>query len=237
QPVGDEVPHWCPRPLPQRVAIQGRFSRLEPLDSAKHGGDLYQANSLDAEGRNWTYLPYGPFPTYDEYILWLTQSASTADPLYFAIIDQQTEKAVGVCSYLRIDPSHGSIEVGHLNFSPLLQGRPTATDAMYQMMKYAFELGYRRYEWKCHSMNGPSRRAAQRLGLSYEGTFRQAAVLKGRNRDTAWFAAIDSEWPDLQKAFLTWLDPINFDEQGRQKFSLTQLTSGILKTKDPLVPN
>ncbi|MCE9527168.1 MAG: GNAT family N-acetyltransferase, partial [Planctomycetales bacterium] len=130
---------------------------------------------------------------------------------------------------LRIDPRHGSIEVGHLMFSPLLQGRPAATEAMYLMMKRAFELGYRRYEWKCNSLNEPSRRAAQRLGLSYEGLFRQAAVVKRRNRDTAWYAAIDSEWPALKAAFQKWLEPSNFDEKGQQKVPLSSLTAPLLK--------
>lgn len=228
QPVGDLVPDWGPRPLPQRLTMSGRFCRLEPLDVEKHGMDLFQANSLDVDGRNWTYLPYGPFLKFEDYIVWLRQSASTSDPLYFAIIDLASGRAVGVCSYLRIDPNHGSIEVGHLHFSPLLQGKPAATEAMYLMMQNAFELGYRRYEWKCHSLNAPSRRAAQRLGLSFEGIFRQAGVFKGRNRDTAWYAAIDDEWPALDQAFRIWLDPANFDAENRQKVSLTQLTSGLL---------
>lgn len=222
------VPDWTPPPLLVREIMHGRFCRLEPLDARRHGEQLYRANLQDAEGRNWTYLPYGPFESYESYEDWLVQSASGSDPLFFAIVEVTTNTAVGVGSYLRIDPRHGSIEVGHLNFSPLLQRKPAATEAMYLMMKRAFEMGYRRYEWKCNALNWPSRRSAQRLGLSYEGIFRQAAVYKGRNRDTAWYAAIDAEWPALQTALLRWLDPANFDENGGQKISLSTLTADLL---------
>lgn len=228
QPVGRLVPDWKPVPLPSRTPLVGRFCRLEPLDPALHARDLFQANLLDTDGRNWTYLPYGPFNSFKEYHGWLTEFARGTDPLFFAIVDQSIGHAVGVSSYLRIDPKFGCIEVGHLNFSPLLQGKPAATEAMYLMMQYAFELGYRRYEWKCHWLNAPSRRAAQRFGFSYEGIFRQAAVFKGRNRDTAWYAAIDEEWPALRSAYQQWLDPSNFDHAGQQKISLATLTSGIL---------
>jgi RimJ/RimL family protein N-acetyltransferase len=231
QTVGFAVPNWQPPRLPARETMQGRFCRLEPLHPDQHGKDLFQANSLDAEGRNWTYLPYGPFAGFEEYTKWLGQYVTSQDPMFFAIIDQATNKAVGVCSYLRIDPKHGSIEVGHINFSPLLQGKPAATEAMFLMMQHAFELGYRRYEWKCNSFNAKSRKAAQRLGLSYEGIFRQAAVYKGRNRDTAWYAAIDEEWPALKSAFQTWLDPANFDQNNQQKTSLSALTASILKNR------
>lgn len=229
QQIGLPVPDWKPPPFPSRQPMHGRFCCIEPLDPAKHGQQLFDANALEAEGRSWTYLPYGPFDSLDDYMTWLSQSASTSDPLFFAFVDSMTGKAVGIGSYLRIDPRHGSIEVGHLNFSPLLQRRPAATEAMYLMMKYAFGLGYRRYEWKCNALNWPSRRAAQRLGLSFEGVFRQAAVYKGRNRDTAWYAAIDEEWPQLQRAFLRWLNPSNFDENGAQRSSLASMTVEVLK--------
>ena len=149
------------------------------------------------------------------------------DPLFHAIIDSATGKAIGVASYLRIDPASGSIEVGHINYSPLLQRTPAATEAMYLMMQRVFELGYRRYEWKCDALNARSRAAAQRYGFSFEGVFRQATVYKGRNRDTAWYAAIDQEWPALQAAFLQWLDPANFDQDGRQRVRLADLTGPI----------
>ena len=155
-----------------------------------------------------------------------TSSKSQAhDPLFYAIVDLAKGEAVGVASYLRISPSSGSIEVGHINYSPLLQRTPAATEAMYLMMAQAFDLGYRRYEWKCHALNAPSRSAAQRLGFSFEGIFRQAAVVKGRNRDTAWYAAIDEEWPALREAFERWLDPTNFDEKGNQRVRLSDLTA------------
>lgn len=229
QPIGRIVKDWNPPPHPARVVLQGRFCRLEPLDPQRHAESLYQANALDAEGRNWTYLPYGPFESLDSYRAWLEQSCCGSDPLFFAIVDLASDKAVGVASYLRIDANNGSIEVGHLNFSPLLQQKPAATEAMYLMMAHAFERGYRRYEWKCNALNAPSRAAALRLGLSFEGIFRQAVVVKGRNRDTAWYAAIDREWPALKAAFKLWLSPDNFDAQGGQLTSLSLLTVPLLK--------
>ncbi len=224
QPIGLLVPNWAPPALPVRALMQGRYCCVEPLDPAQHALELYRANEADHEGRNWTYLPYGPFANFEDYHAWLSQSAATSDPMFFAIIDLKTNKAVGVCSYLRIDPRHGSIEVGHLNFSPFLQATPAATEAMYLMMERAFDLGYRRYEWKCHALNAPSRRAATRLGFSFEGIFRQAAVYKGRSRDTAWFSIIDKEWPPLSVVFKRWLALENFDEMGKQKSSLSEMT-------------
>src|SRR5262245_14354538 len=231
QLVGRPVPNWEPPPLPSREAVDGRFCRLEALSTERHARELYEANSIDKENRNWTYMTYGPFESWDAYRDWVSESAASSDPLFYAIIDKALGKAVGVASYLRIDPRHGSIEVGHLMFSPLLQGKPAATEAMFLMMQRAFELGYRRYEWKCNALNEPSRRAAQRLGLSYEGLFRQAAVVKGCNRDTAWYAAIDSEWPALHTAFTAWLAPANFDENGRQRVSLSSLSAPLLKQR------
>ena len=151
--------------------------------------------------------------------------------MYYAIVDVATNRAVGVASYLNVDPASGSIEVGHLHYSPLLQGSTAGTEAMFLMMHKAFELGYRRYEWKCHALNEASRRAAQRLGLSSEGVFRQARVVKGRNRDTAWYAAIDTEWPQLKEAFQRWLDPANFDDEGQQRSRLSDLTASVLKRR------
>ncbi len=232
QPIGFAVPDWTPPSLPSREPMEGRFCRVEALESERHARSLFDANALDAEGRNWTYLSVGPFADFNAYHAWLTFVAPGTDPLFYAVIDKALNRAVGIASYLRIAPSAGSIEVGHINFSPLLQQKPAATEAMYLMMQRAFDLGYRRYEWKCDSLNAPSRRAAQRLGFSYEGIFRQALVYKGRNRDTAWFAMLDWEWPQLQAAFQTWLDPANFDADGRQKVALSTLTAPILKTKD-----
>jgi len=175
-------------------------------------------------------MPYGPFASFAEYRVWMEKTCTGDDPLFFAIRDLATDEATGVSSYLRITPASSSIEVGHLNFSSRLQKTPAATEAMYLMMKHAFELGYRRYEWKCHAPNAPSR-AAQRLGLSFEGVFRQHTVVKGRNRNSAWYAAIDAEWPELKAAFRTWLAPKNFDASGRQLTQLSTLTASILKLK------
>jgi RimJ/RimL family protein N-acetyltransferase len=228
QPVGFPVAGWTPPPLPPRDPMIGQSCRVEPLDPARDAAQLHAANLLDTDGRNWTYLPYGPFATVDDYRRWLDTVAAAPDPMFHTIVDLATGAPVGVASYLRIDPSAGSIEVGHINYSPKLQRTVAATEAMYLMMKRAFALGYRRYEWKCHALNAPSRRAAQRLGFSYEGIFRQARVDKGRNRDTAWYAMIDREWPAIDAAFQRWLDPANFYEHGRQRTSLAALTSPIL---------
>ncbi len=208
--------------------MAGRYCRLEPLNPEIHAEDLFVANRLDESGLNWTYLPYGPFDDLKSYRVWLEKACSQNDPLFFAIRDLASEEAVGVASFLRITPSSGSIEVGHLNFSPKLQRTPAATEAMWLMMDRAFTLGYRRYEWKCNALNIPSRVAAQRLGLSFEGVFRQHTISKGRNRDSAWYAAIDSEWPLLREAFLTWLSPENFDESGTQRLRLSNLTKPLL---------
>jgi len=228
QPIGVAVANWNPPPAPSPDPMIGRYCRLEPLDASRHAADLHAANRVDVEGRNWTYLPYGPFETPAGYAAWVETIAGTPDPQFWAVVDLATDNAVGVASYLRIDPAAGSIEVGHINFSPLLQRKPAGTEAMYLMMQRAFTLGYRRYEWKCDALNAASRAAAQRYGFSYEGIFRQARLTKGHNRDTAWYAAIDSEWPALDRAFRQWLDPSNFDQQGRQHVALGTLTSPIL---------
>ena len=228
QPVGFSLEDWKPPRRPTRNPLEGSFCRVEPLDPARHAAHLYEANALDTEGRNWTYLPYGPFGSFEDYLGWINYNVHGDDPLFYAIVDNTTDEAVGVASYLRINPKNGSVEVGHINYSPLLQRTPAATEAMYLMMKRAFELGYRRYEWKCDALNAKSRAAAQRLGLSFEGVFRQATIYKGRNRDTAWYAAIDEEWPALEDAFVRWLDPANFDEEGKQEKRLADLTASVL---------
>jgi RimJ/RimL family protein N-acetyltransferase len=221
QPVGAELAGWTARPAPPRTPMQGRLCHLESYDGARHGQDLFAAYTLDAEARNWTYLGYGPFATSEEFARFAEATYTGDDPLFHAIIDRETGRAVGVASYLRIDPANGVVEVGHIHFSPAMQGTALATEAMYLMMRRVFdELGYRRYEWKCDALNAPSRRAAARLGFTYEGTFRQAMIYKGRNRDTAWFSILDGEWPAIRDAFESWLDPANFDEAGRQKCRL-----------------
>lgn len=227
-PVGDSIPNWNPPARPSEAPMIGRYCRLERLVAARHAADLHAANSRDVDGRMWTYLPYGPFASETDYAAWIERYCAGPDPLFFAIVDAATNKAVGIASYLRIDPAVGCIEVGHLAFSPLLQRSPAATEAMFLMMARIYEAGYRRYEWKCNALNAPSRAAAMRLGFSYEGVFRQATIVKGRNRDTAWYASIDREWPALKAAFETWLAPSNFDEQGRQRVSLRTLTAPVL---------
>jgi RimJ/RimL family protein N-acetyltransferase len=221
QPIGFPLPHWTPRPHPPRSAMEGRFCRVEPVEPARHAAELYAAYSLDREGRNWTYLPYGPFANFEQYRNWLERAAASNDPLVHCISDSRSGRALGVASYMRIDPAAGVIEVGGINYAPPLQRSPAATDAMYLMMRRVFdELGYRRYEWKCDALNAPSRAAALRLGFRYEGMFRQATVYKARNRDTCWYSVLDSEWPALKTAFERWLDPDNFDTAGRQRHSL-----------------
>jgi RimJ/RimL family protein N-acetyltransferase len=230
QAVGFLVTGWEPRPRPRRERIEGRYCRLEPLEPGRHAADLFAANSADAEGRSWIYLPYGPFPTLADYLRWMNSSCRGDDPMFFTIVDRTDGLPAGVASYLNIAPNNGTIEVGHLHYALRLQRRPAATEAMFLLMERAFDLGYRRYEWKCDTLNAASRAAAQRLGLSYEGVFRQAAVVKGRNRDTAWYAAIDTEWPHLRAAFQTWLDPSNFDSDGKQRTRLSDLTWPILNS-------
>jgi RimJ/RimL family protein N-acetyltransferase len=202
----------------------GRYCEVESIDPARHAADIHAANLTDPEGRIWTYLAYGPFATLEEYSAWMEAACLVEDPLFHALVDRSTGRAVGVASYLRIDPANGVIEVGHINYSPLLQKTQAATEAMYLMMRRVFdELGYRRYEWKCDALNAGSRAAAARLGFQFEGVFRQASLYKGRNRDTAWYAVIDKDWPAVKAAFERWLDPSNFDASGRQRQSLSRL--------------
>jgi len=229
QPIGFPVPSWTARPRPSRDIMAGRFCRLEPFDAARHATQLYDALQRDVDGRNWTYLPVGPFESFDAFRAWAEPASVGDDPVFYAVIDGATGQAVGYASYLRIDPKSGVIEVGHINYTPLLQRQPAATETMYLMMRRVFgELGYRRYEWKCNALNAPSRAAAARLGFTYEGTFRQAMVVKGQNRDTAWFSILDSEWPALKVAFERWLAPANFDAAGKQRESLSALTKAAL---------
>jgi len=231
QPIGLPLPDWRAPRAPPREALAGRYCRVEPIDPDRHARELHDANLRDPSGRAFTYLSAGPFATYEAYLEWLDAACLGDDPMFHAIVDAATAKAAGVASYMRIDAGNGVIEVGHINYSPLLQKTRAATEAMYLMMKRVFELGYRRYEWKCDALNAPSRAAAQRLGFSYEGVFRQAVVYKGRNRDTAWYAMIDSEWPLLDAAFTHWLTPENFDANGKQRTRLSELTAPILKRR------
>jgi RimJ/RimL family protein N-acetyltransferase len=222
QPIGDALVGWQPPPRPDATPLDGTSCRVERLDPDRHARALHDANALDRSGENWTYLPVGPFDTFAAYGAWLRTMAAGADPWFYAIVDR-TGAPVGVASYLRIDPPAGSIEVGHINFSPRAQRTTAATEAMYLMMRHAFALGYRRYEWKCDALNAPSRRAAERFGFTFEGIFRQATIYKGRNRDTAWYSILDREFPALDRAFTAWLEPVNFDAAGRQRRRLADL--------------
>jgi RimJ/RimL family protein N-acetyltransferase len=201
--------------------MTGRYCTVTQLAPEVHANSLYQVFSAASDESDWTYLPYGPFQDLNSFNDWLHGDCSGQDPLFYAVIDNQSGEAVGLASYLRIEPTLGVIEVGHIHFSPTLQKTPTATEAMYLMMRHVFDdLGYRRYEWKCDACNERSKRAAARLGFSFEGVFRQATLYKGRNRDTAWFSILDSEWPRQKVAFERWLQPSNFDSRGVQQSSL-----------------
>ncbi len=228
---GAPVKDWTPPRAPGSPVLEGRYARLERLDADLHAGELHSANS--ASDAIWDYLPYGPFSSAAAYHRWARDMAALDDPYFYAIRDLERGHWCGVASFLRITPAAGTIEVGHINFAPALQHTRAATEAMYLMMAWAFGAGYRRYEWKCDALNLPSRRAAQRLGFSYEGIFRQATVVKGRNRDTAWFAAIDTEWPALKVAYEVWLSPGNFDAEGRQIERLSDLTRLVRAADDP----
>lgn len=225
QVVGDPVPNWTARPRPSASTLIGSCCRLERLDPDRHAAELFAANGVDRAGYDWTYLPYGPFADLEAYRRWVQQAAGSEDPRFYAIIDTDSgasgEVAVGVLSLMRAKPDAGSIEVGHILYSPLLQRRRGATEAQLLLMRYVFdELGYRRYEWKCDALNARSRAAAERLGFRYEGTFRQSQVVKGRNRDTAWFSMLDREWPHVAAAGRAWLAADNFDARGRQRSAL-----------------
>ena len=222
-----DLSNWTPPPTPPRAPLQGRYATLEPLEQA-HTADLWAAQAPEI----WRYIPVGPFDTEVDLAGWVDQVRTAPDPLQFAV-RMADGRVGGTLSIMRIQPAAGSIEVGYIVFTPRLQNTREATEAIYLTMKWAFQSGYRRFEWKCDAANLPSRRAAQRLGLSFEGIFRQAAIVKGRNRDTAWFAAIDREWPALNAAFEAWLSPDNFDQAQQQKTRLSDLTADILVARDP----
>lgn len=216
-----DLSRWTPRPLPKREPMEGLYARLEPLDVKKHGDDLFTAaNTLDAD-RLWRYSVGGPYPTRESFEPWLQAAVKPDDPLMFAVIDKATGKVEGHQTYLRITPEHGVIEIGYILWGPKIARTRVATEAFYLFAKHALDdLGYRRYEWKCDNANTPSKEAAARFGYTFEGIFRQHMVRNGRNRDTAWFSIIDSEWPGIRRAFQDWLAPENFDSEGRQKTKL-----------------
>ena len=219
----EDLKNWQPRPLPARVTLEGRYVRLEPLNAA-HGDDLFEASSVPDAATRFAWLPDAPPKSRAELGAWLDKAAAGDDPLYFAVIDQVTGKAVGRQSLLRIDPANGSIEIGHVYWGPQMARTRGATEAQFLFARYVFDdLGYRRYEWKANTRNLPSMRAAERFGFQHEGIFRQHMIVKGRNRDTAWFSMLDAEWPKRRAVFEQWLAPSNFDGQGRQRSSLRAL--------------
>lgn len=223
--AGRDPSAWMPRPRPDATVHKGRYVRLEPINLMDHVEDLGAVLSGPGTEPLYTYL-FDPPPTgAADVAAWVAKAEKSADPFFYAAVDVATGRASGRLSLMRIDPAHGVIEVGGILYSPNLQRTPAATEAVYLLAKYVFEtLGYRRFEWKCDDRNGPSRRAAQRFGFIYEGLFRQHMVVKGQNRDTAWFAMLDGEWPARKAAFERWLAPDNFDAEGRQKTSLAALT-------------
>ncbi|MBC7757001.1 MAG: GNAT family N-acetyltransferase [Bdellovibrio sp.] len=222
QSIGDAVENWQGVARPQAITMHGQYCELAPLNIALHAQALFKANQAD-DGSMWTYLPYGPFDTFASYQHWLAECCMGKDPLFYVIIDKKTLQAVGLASYLRIDSVNGVIEVGHIAYSPHLQRTTMATEAMFLLMDYAFSLGYRRYEWKCNALNQLSCRAAKRLGFTFEGIFRHAAVVKSHNRNTAWYSIIDTEWALLKLAFQTWLASDNFDNHGQQRSKLDNI--------------
>lgn len=215
---------WTPRRPPERRPHVGRYVALEPLDPERHGDSLYEAGSGPEAERLFRYLFESPFETREAFDAWIRRAAASEDPLAFAVVDRETGRAEGRLTFMRIDTGHGVIETGSILFGPRLAGTRGATESIYLQARHAFDdLGYRRFEWKCNSLNEPSKRAAIRFGFAYEGLFRQHMVVKGENRDTAWFAMLDRDWPARRAAFEAWLDPANFDGAGRQRRRLGEL--------------
>ena len=210
---------------PERKVLHGDYCTLEPLDPTRHASDLFAASHGQPDQvRIWDYLPAGPFPDFPSFDTWVSVCAASLDPLFYAIRDRKTGRTTGMASYLNINPGPGSIEIGHIMFGSPLQKTPAATEALYLLMDYAMtELGYRRLEWKCNALNGPSRKAANRLGFRYEGTFYQHLIVKGHNRYTAWYSILDGEWLHLRPNFEQWLSAGNFDEHGKQIVQLSEL--------------
>ena len=203
--------------LPSKKIFRGLYVALEPINISKHSKDLYNNFLRDKKNIIWKYLPYGPFKSYGSFKKWLKSFCLNKDPFFYAIYSKRHRQYCGMASYLRITPEHGSIEVGHINYSPILQNTVEGTEAMYLMMKNTFEVsGNRRYEWKCNNLNFASKKAAKRLGFKFEGVFRQMFIFKGRNRDSAWFSIIDKEWKKLKNGYLRYLKPSNFDKNYKQ---------------------
>ena len=228
-PVGPMMTNAKPAKRPERVVLNGRFCRLEPLDPGRHGDQLFKASTPPDAASRFQYLPIAAPKTRAEFDQWITTRAVSTDPFYFAVIDKRTGQVEGRQSLMRIDPANQSIEIGDIYWGPAISQSPVTTEANVLFARYIFDaLGYRRYEWKCDALNAPSRRAAARFGFTYEGHFRRSRINKGRSRDTTWFAIINEEWPAVTAAYETWLAPANFDADGRQKAALSDLTRAAL---------
>ncbi|MBD8162450.1 GNAT family N-acetyltransferase [Erwinia persicina] len=223
QPVGEPLPYWQPVPVPQATMMVGLYCRLEPLDTARHGEDLYTAFASAPDDSDWTWLTEDRPGSLAAFQVWLSQRVAEPGFVTFTIICAKRNKPVGLVSYLRIDPVNGSLEIGGVTWSPLMKRTVTGTEALWLMLNNTFTLGYRRCEWKCDALNAPSRQAALRLGFTYEGTFRQVMVRKGRSRDSHWFSIIDSEWPAVNQVLTRWLSTENIDASGQQRQSLGSL--------------
>ena len=223
-PLHRDPLHWRPVATPDGRTLAGRYVVLRSLDPAADADALYAESHPPAADGIWTYLPYGPFPDVAALRLHLDAQAASADPLFYAVVPAAQERPAGVVSYLRITPMHGVIEIGHIWFGASLARTTAATETIYLLARHVFDdLGYRRLEWKCDVLNGRSRAAALRFGFTFEGVFRHHMVIKDRNRDTAWFAITDGEWPSIRPAYETWLAPENFDQEGRQRQGLHRL--------------
>ena len=228
-PIGPLVADPAPAKRPQRVVLEGRFCRLEPLDAARHGDELFRASTPPDAAARFLYLFENPPVGRAEFQTWLEKVAVSEDPLFFAVIDKRSGRVEGRQTLMRIDPPNRVIEIGSIYWGPAIARTAVTTEANFLFAQYAFdELGYRRYEWKCNALNAPSRAAAGRFGFSYEGHFRRAVVIKGRTRDTSWYSMLADEWPRLRNAYESWLSPENFDADGKQKTSLSHLTKAAL---------
>jgi RimJ/RimL family protein N-acetyltransferase/GNAT superfamily N-acetyltransferase len=229
-----DLTDWRGVQRPERRVLEGRYARLEPLDPDRHGEALFEsARASGTEGR-FRYLPDDPPEDRATFDVWLARVVASHDPLFFAVVDRATDRAEGRQTLMRIDPANGVLEVGNILWGPAIARTRVATEALFLFADYALDtLGNRRFEWKCNNANEPSKRAAERFGFTFEGVFRQHMVVKGENRDTAWYAMLDSEWPARRRAFERWLDPANFDPSGRQRLSLSALNAGRLDAGDP----
>lgn len=230
-PIGPMLANPSPAKRPERVTLEGRYCRLEPISATRHAQQLFEASTPPDAQKRFRYLFDPVVKTMADMDDWLAKAEKSADPLVFAVIDKRTGRCEGRQTLMRITPEQQSIEIGNIYWGPAISKTPMATEANYLFAKYVFDdLGYRRYEWKCDALNAPSRRAAERFGFTYEGLFRRAVINKGRTRDTTWFAMIGEEWPRLKAAYETWLAPDNFDANGRQKQGLGELTATALKS-------